>query len=103
MDKATYNRVAVPGHRRSVTVTFRYQFGLRTLVARNRNLAWKQARERWGEGWIGAPVVSSPESIYRDITGETRTEHGQDFTNDEAKVALARAAAYEGRSHGAHP
>lgn len=61
-----------------VTVTFAYPDSLRTLVATGRQQAFQQARERWGDGWIGEPCVSSPWSIYKDLTGATALAHGQD-------------------------
>lgn len=78
-------------------VTFRFgPHELRTLVAMSRADAYEQARARWGDGWYGEPCVSTPASILRDVTGETRLAHGQDLdrtlgsASDERKRRLHR-------------
>ena len=64
----------------SVTATFAYgKHDLRTLVADSRQSAFEQARRRWGEGWIGEPCFSTPQTILRDLTGVTALEHGGDL------------------------
>ena len=59
-----------------VTMTFVYPDRMRTLVAASRRQCFERARELWGDGWIGEPSVSTPWSIYCDLSGETRTKHG---------------------------
>jgi hypothetical protein len=68
------------GDRHSVTVTFNYGGELRTLVAPNRKAAYQTASTRWGWGWDGEPVVSSPDTIFDDVTGWTAAQNGQDFS-----------------------
>src|SRR5438105_14894238 len=64
----------------SCTVTFNYgQRGLKTLVAPNFRAACEDAAARWGDDWIGEPAYSTPDTIYNDLTGWTKANHGQDF------------------------
>jgi hypothetical protein len=72
------NRLRQP----SVTVTFDYGGELHTLVAPGRAAAFDKARIAWGDSWDGEPVVSSPASILRDLSGITKERHGQDFWQD---------------------
>jgi hypothetical protein len=87
------------GDNRSVTVTFDYQGELRTVVAPSRKAAFADAAARWGWGWDGEPVVSSPESIYRDLTGETKLHRGQDFGAHSRGVANRERARRTGQPH----
>lgn len=75
-----------------VTVTFNYPDGLRTLVASSRIAAFDLARGRWGEAWRGEPCVSSPWSIYKDLTGRTKMKHGADFYAHNRGVDRGRQA-----------
>jgi hypothetical protein len=68
------------GGNRSCTVTFNYgERGLRTLVAPNFRAACDDAAARWGADWLGEPCYSTPDTIYNDLTGYTKAQHGQDF------------------------
>jgi hypothetical protein len=68
------------GGNRSCTVTFNYGArGRRTLVAPNFKAACDDAAARWGADWIGEPCYSTPDTIYNDLTGWTKHEHGQGF------------------------
>jgi hypothetical protein len=68
------------GRTSQCTVTFNYgQRGYRTLVAKNFRVACEDAAIRWGSDWIGHPCYSTPETIYNDLTGFTKSQHGQDF------------------------
>jgi hypothetical protein len=88
-------RDRVSAGRYGVTVTFQYPDGLRTLVAQNRIAAFDLARGRWGDGWRGEPCVSSPWSIYCDVTGRTRAKHGTEHHTNKrsapSRVAQRRA------------
>lgn len=71
---------------RGVIATFAYgKDDLRTLVGDSRAHAYALARRRWGDGWIGEPTFSTPNSIYRDVTGVTRREHGADLGATEKR------------------
>jgi hypothetical protein len=65
-----------------VTVTFNYGGSLRTVVASSFRAAVLEAVSRWGNDYSGDPCVSSPETIYNDLTGWTKRNHGQDFSTD---------------------
>ena len=68
------------GRTNSCTVTFDYgERGFRTLVAPNFRAACDAAAERWGADWIGDPTYSTAETIFNDVTGWTKAQHGQDF------------------------
>jgi hypothetical protein len=66
-----------PARTYSVTATFKYGDVQHTLVARTQADAYADAILRWGAGWDGEPVFSTPASIHRDITGQTKREHGR--------------------------
>jgi multidrug efflux pump subunit AcrB len=70
------------GDQSSVTVTFDYGGNLRTIVSRSVRAAVAEAEARWGNDYANDPVVSSPESIFNDLTGWTKRNHGQDFHRD---------------------
>ena len=57
-------------------MTFVYPDRMRTLVATSRRDGFEQARRLWGDGWIGEPCVSTPWTIFCDVTGETLVKHG---------------------------
>lgn len=61
----------VGGDRRSCTVTFGYGNELRTLVAINLRLALAAALRRWGK-WSTIESISTPATVYSDVTGSTR-------------------------------
>ena len=68
------------GQTRSCTVTFNYpERGLCLVVAPSFRAACLEAAERWGADWIGEPCYSTPETIFNDLAGWTKHEHGQDF------------------------
>lgn len=56
---------------RTVTVSFGYPDGLRSLVAKTLRLALAQAEARWGK-WQTIESISTPDTIYADLTGLTR-------------------------------
>jgi hypothetical protein len=62
------------GDRRSVTVTFGYPEGLRTLVAKTLRYALVLAEARWGR-WQTIESISTPDTIYADVTGATLRRH----------------------------
>lgn len=78
----TYKKLSRPAEEYSVTVTFHYPDEWRVVVAANRAAAFAEARAKWGDGWEGEPTVSTPETIYRDLIGDTRAQHGQDLGTD---------------------
>jgi hypothetical protein len=75
-------QIARNGRERSVTVTFNYGGSLRTVVAPSYRAAVLDAVARWGNDYTGNPCVSSPDTIYNDLTGWTKRNHGQDFGVD---------------------
>jgi len=88
------------GDSRTVTVTFAYNGELRTLVAPSRRAAFDKARIAWGDTWDGEPCVSTPDSIYDDLTGWTAAQHGQDLTTDTIKLAKRDRFRRTGQSYG---
>lgn len=60
-------------------VTFWYDDGPHTVWDTSQAHAYEQARRRWGDEWVAEPVVSTPNSILRDIKGITALEHGTNF------------------------
>jgi hypothetical protein len=93
------SQISPGADRRSVTVTFDYGGDLRTIVAPSRKAAFAEASARWGWGWDGEPVVSSPDTIYDDLTGWTAAQHGQNFTSGDAKVRRRDSYRRTGRSY----
>jgi hypothetical protein len=69
-DRRIANRVDWGGDRRSVTVTYRYGSELRTAVAETIERAHSQVNRRFGPP-DAVECVSSPRSIYNDLSGET--------------------------------
>ena len=68
---------------RGCTVTFNYADGsFCTVVAPSFRAACLEATARWGADWIGEPCYSTVDTIYNDLTGWTKQNHGQDFTVD---------------------
>lgn len=65
------NRVDLSGDRRSVTCTYRYGREVRTTVAQDVPAVHAKARRLWGEPDAVASL-STPRSIYNDLTGFTR-------------------------------
>jgi hypothetical protein len=66
--------VSPGGDRRSVTVTFGYPDGLKTLVAKTLRYALVLAEARWGR-WQTIESISTPDTIYADVTGATLQRH----------------------------
>lgn len=62
--------VAPGSDRRTVTVSFGYPGGPHTLVAPTLEAALEAAEARWGE-WSTIEAISTPDTIYADLTGET--------------------------------
>lgn len=62
------------GDRRSITVSFGYRGELRSLVAQNLRAALEDAQQRWGK-WTTIESISTPDTIYSDLTGRTRGLH----------------------------
>ena len=67
-----HKTIGAGGTRYSVTVTVGYGGDdLRLVVAPNIRAALDEAERRWGP-WFTIESISTPETIYADITGETR-------------------------------
>lgn len=92
------HKLNVDGGRRSVTVTFGYRGELRTLVAKNLRQALADARRRWGE-WTTVESVSTPETIYADVTGYTLARHtpGEPTQADMSLRSRLAKAGHEAR------
>ena len=88
--------VAPGGDRRSVTVTFGYPGRLRTLVAGNLRHALILAEARWGL-WQTIESISTPDTIYSDVTGRTKTrwQPGIHHAQHQGTLSKLRAIGYE--------
>lgn len=82
--------------RRSVTVTFGYPDGLRSLVAHNLRVALIRAEARWGR-WQTIESISTPNTIFADLIGLTRARRqpGTDYGGGATVVGKLRAIGYE--------
>lgn len=90
-------RTLGPGSsRRSVTITFGYPGGLRTLVAHNVRAALDAAERRWGH-WLTVESISTPDTIYADVTGLTRAraQPGTNYGGNPGIRAKLEAAGYK--------
>lgn len=90
-------RVRLPGDHggpeRTVTVTFGYgRDDLRVVVAANIKAAFAQAERRWGD-WQTLESISTPDTIYADLSGETQRKwsHIKGEGNQTEADKLARA------------
>jgi len=91
------NKVGPGGDRRTVTVTFGYDGErLRTLVAQNLRHALVLAEARWGR-WETIESISTPDTIYADVTGltEARAVPGVNRGGRPDVLAKLRAIGYE--------
>jgi hypothetical protein len=66
--------LAKGGAERSVTITFGYPDRLRSLVAGSIRLGLVLAEARWGR-WQTIESISTPDTIYADLTGRTKAQH----------------------------
>jgi len=81
--------------RRTITVTFGYGDRLRTLVAGNLRHALLLAEARWGR-WQTIESISTPDTIYSDVTGRTKDTHTVGEARGLATVeSKLRAIGYE--------
>jgi hypothetical protein len=88
------------GRTNSCTVTFNYgERGFRTLVAPNFRAACEAAAARWGDDWRGEPCYSTAETIFNDLTGWTKSQHGQDFGSSDHWRRKAREFRRSGESY----
>lgn len=90
------NSVSPGGDRRTVTVTFGYGEHLRTLVAKTLREALTAAEARWGR-WETIESVSSPDTIFADLTGLTkaRQQPGVNHGGNPNVASKLRGIGYE--------
>lgn len=85
--------VDLPGERRSVTGTYRYGDELVSMVAQTIPELHAKANRR-GNGPDECLSVSTPRTIYRDLTGETAERHrskGMWLTSEQEQMPSERA------------
>jgi hypothetical protein len=80
---ARHHGLSLGSDKYSVTATFWYGDEPRTVVGRNRPECVEEAVRRWGPGWAGEPVFSTPTTILNDLTGKTKTRHGTKYASGE--------------------
>jgi hypothetical protein len=78
-EKRRASVVDLPGDRRSVIATYRYGRELRTTTAQDVPAVHAKARRLWGEP-DALESMSTPRSVYHDVTGETRRRAGASAT-----------------------
>lgn len=77
------------GQRRTITMTFGYGKELHTLVAKTLRHGLVEAERRWGM-WDRIESISTPDTIYADITGATsrgwQPGMGTGYQTEESKL-----------------